>query len=63
MNYQKFCSLPNFCVNKLFVQRILLYNNQKYTYQMRLFQIKVLYLPSKDGILLSLLSKNTQSTE
>mgnify|MGYP006992273506 FL=1 len=30
---------------------------------MRLFQIKVLYLPSKDGILLSLLSKNTQSTE
>ena len=63
MNYQKFCSLPNSSVNKLFVQRILLYNNQKYTYQMRLFQIKVLYLPSKDGILLSLLSKNTQSTE
>ena len=35
------------------------YNNQKYTYQMRLFQIKVLYLPSKDGILLSPLSKIT----
>ena len=42
---------------------ILLYNNQKYTYQMRLFQIKVIYLPSKDGVLLSPLSKITQSTE
>lgn len=30
---------------------------------MRLFQLKVLYLPSKDGILLSPLSKITHPTE
>ena len=41
----------------------ILYTNQKYTCQMRLFQIKVLYLPSKDGVLLSGLSKTTQRTE
>ena len=38
-------------------------DNQKHTYQIRLFQIKVLYLPSKGRILLSRLSKITQWAE
>ena len=50
-------------VGRLPLDIILLYNNQTYKYQMRLFQIKVLYLPSKDRILLSRLSKITHYAE